>query len=710
MALVNCAGLIAQHLPSNAKPILLIDFDLEAPGLHRYLTPYLSPADVCTPRVGVLELFEALRKAVEEKLEQHSSGVQGNERRLEDEVTVEIIDGFDFTPFITDTTVTGLQLMMAGRFDDSYAERLTRFNWEQLFNNAPGLFRCLSDRLAREHSFTFVDSRTGLSDTSGICTMLLPDVLILVFTPNNQSLTGIEHLVRKAANYRANASDSRKLRAYPLPSRVDNQVEHFRHVWRMGDPQHPLFGTVLGYQPMFEKVFNSVLEIGGADALEHLTDYFDVVQVPHSADYSYGERLCFALTSPNDSLSIRGSYEQFLPWLATGAQPWQNPAELLLNQQAVLWLREAGVDDLPTSPDGWFSWFERLSKVLDNLQHPVVLQQPVLSAELRFDTSMVLALASAHRGDFRAANEYLQRAISSYGEDISSIVPMSAPKQLLAFWSESLPVQDLCETERRDFIEILDRVMKTSQPLRRERQAWLASLSGLARKSAWYSMARAALEELVVLNRDGVGEEHPDTLTSMNNLASTLWDQGDLNGARQLQEKVLEVRRRTLGEEHPNTLTSMNNLASTLRDQGDLNGARQLQEKVLEVSRRTLGEEHPNTLTSMNNLARTLQDIGDLSGAYELYKQGRAGLQRVLGNEHRDTWAAGMTLSTVAVELGEPSEAARVLDAFKSPALTTDNAQWLGLRLKVAEKLGEREDISRYQRRLLDLLRKTPLV
>ncbi len=205
--------------------------------------------------------------------------------------------------------VTGLQLIMAGRFDESYAARLTRFNWENLFNKAPALFRCLSNRLAREYSFTFIDSRTGLGDTSGICTMLLPNVLILVFTPNTQSLTGIEHLVRTAADYRANASDPRELRVYPLPPRVDNQVEHFRHVWRMGDPKDPLFGTVEGYQPMFQEVLESVVGMDGPDAAARLTEYFDVVQVPHSADYSYGERLCFASSSPSDSLSIRGSYE-----------------------------------------------------------------------------------------------------------------------------------------------------------------------------------------------------------------------------------------------------------------------------------------------------------------------------------------------------------------------------------------------------------------
>ena len=534
MALVNCAGLIAQHLPSDAKPILLIDFDLEAPGLHRYLTPFFQSADIAASSPGLLELFEALRKAVDEKLANLSLPASGEEGRLNDEVTAGIIDGFDLKPFITDTKVTGVQLIMAGRFDDSYAERLTRINWEELFNKAPALFRCLSDRLAREYSFTFVDSRTGLSDTSGICTMLLPDVLIMVFTPNSQSLTGIEHLVRKAVNYRANASDSRGLRVYPLPSRVDNQVEDFRRVWRMGDPQHPLFGKVQGYQPMFQEVLRSVLGMDGADAPARLTEYFHAVQVPHNADYSYGERLCFASTSPSDDLSIRRSYEKFLPWLATGAQPWQRPAEVLLNQQASLRLREAGVDDAPANSDDWPSWFERLSTLLENLQ---LLQQPLLTPDLRFDTSVVLALAYAHRGEFRPSSEYLQTAISSYSEDVSSIVPSSAPIQLLALWNKSLVTADLSAPERKTWIEEIDRLMSVWQPLRNERRAWLGALIALAHKAVWYRMEQASLEQLVTLNRDGVGEEHPDTLTSMNDLASTLHSQGDLAGAREPRKR-----------------------------------------------------------------------------------------------------------------------------------------------------------------------------
>jgi hypothetical protein len=60
---------------------------------------------------------------------------------------------------------------------------------------------------------------------------------------------------------------------------------------------------------------------------------------------------------------------------------------------------------------------------------------------------------------------------------------------------------------------------------------------------------------------------------------------------------------RVLGEEHPDTLTSIDNLASTYRNQGRWKEAEELEVQVMETSSRVLGEEHPSTLTSMDNLA-----------------------------------------------------------------------------------------------------------
>jgi hypothetical protein len=65
-----------------------------------------------------------------------------------------------------------------------------------------------------------------------------------------------------------------------------------------------------------------------------------------------------------------------------------------------------------------------------------------------------------------------------------------------------------------------------------------------------------------------LGAEHPDTLTSIANLASTYQNQGRWKKAKDLEVQVIETRKRVLGTEHPSTLTSMANLASTYRNQG----------------------------------------------------------------------------------------------------------------------------------------------
>jgi hypothetical protein len=79
-----------------------------------------------------------------------------------------------------------------------------------------------------------------------------------------------------------------------------------------------------------------------------------------------------------------------------------------------------------------------------------------------------------------------------------------------------------------------------------------------------------------------------------------------------MQEQTLAARRRVLGNDHPDTLMSMNNLAETRWALGDFDGARQLHEQTLTGYRRLLGDDHPNTLMSMNNLAAVRQELEEL--------------------------------------------------------------------------------------------------
>jgi pentatricopeptide repeat protein len=72
----------------------------------------------------------------------------------------------------------------------------------------------------------------------------------------------------------------------------------------------------------------------------------------------------------------------------------------------------------------------------------------------------------------------------------------------------------------------------------------------------------------------------------------------------------METRKRVLGLEHPDTLISMNDLASTYGKKGRWDEAEELFVQVMETHKRVLGPEHPRTLTSMNNLSVTRKAIG----------------------------------------------------------------------------------------------------
>ena len=75
-------------------------------------------------------------------------------------------------------------------------------------------------------------------------------------------------------------------------------------------------------------------------------------------------------------------------------------------------------------------------------------------------------------------------------------------------------------------------------------------------------MQRGLAEERWLRARDQPAESQ-DRLEAACNLADALGRQGKFAEAERMQQEVLDLRRRVLGPEHPNTLATVNNLASS---------------------------------------------------------------------------------------------------------------------------------------------------
>jgi len=78
-----------------------------------------------------------------------------------------------------------------------------------------------------------------------------------------------------------------------------------------------------------------------------------------------------------------------------------------------------------------------------------------------------------------------------------------------------------------------------------------------------------------------------------------------------LAQDTLNRSRRFLGEDDPETLNSLSNLAADLRALGQVQAARDLDQDTLDRRRRILGQDHPDTLTSAENLAADLRALGE---------------------------------------------------------------------------------------------------
>ncbi|KAJ7926912.1 hypothetical protein B0H13DRAFT_2265797 [Mycena leptocephala] len=115
-----------------------------------------------------------------------------------------------------------------------------------------------------------------------------------------------------------------------------------------------------------------------------------------------------------------------------------------------------------------------------------------------------------------------------------------------------------------------------------------------------------------------LGDDHPDTLLAMGNLASTYHSLGEFHKAEELEVVVLEKKKQVLGDDHPDTLQTMANLGWTYNHLGEFQKAETLGIVVLEKRKRLLGENHPDSLQAMQDLASTYRHLGKLSEAAEL--------------------------------------------------------------------------------------------
>jgi formylglycine-generating enzyme required for sulfatase activity/cellulose biosynthesis protein BcsQ len=301
MALANTAWVLA----SNGYRVLMIDWDLEAPGLHRYFHPFLSDKRLARTK-GMIDLvFEYQRSvlALPEIQGTHRFPPEWYDRQL------------DIFAYITELVwqqpgFGELHLLPAGRQGAEYGTLVNTFNWRQLYENLGGFefFEAMKRQLVREYDYVLVDSRTGVSDTSGISTVQMPDTLVVCFTLNSQSIEGAGEVALSVTEQRVKEYADGTFRVLPVPTRLEKAEKQKLDLAR--DAARTKFDTFL-------------TRLTPADR----DTYWGEVEIFYEPFYAYEEVLATFADKPGPISSLLASIQRLTYRLTDGKISRMGPLE-----------------------------------------------------------------------------------------------------------------------------------------------------------------------------------------------------------------------------------------------------------------------------------------------------------------------------------------------------------------------------------------------
>lgn len=597
----------------DAAPVLVVDWDLAAPALHSH---FALPADDLTAmgsdpdagndagdasQPGLLEFFEACRHQL------RSTAGRG------EELAERIIDGAGWQAHIERADGRRpLYLLRAGRFDHDYAERAGRLDFEALFDACPALYRRFAARLTSHFSHVLVAAGAGRSAAVSVCSTLLPDRLVGLFSPAPGSLEGLEGVLRRAIDYRGTHEDEqRPLLLYPLACSAEGARSDPHARWRRGDARNGL----PGYQPRIE----ALLRASYGWSHVNLDSWFDETQLALADALS----TCGA---GGDRRALARYSALLAEWLAPAHFPWQSLDEVRL-RAAVAQARLLAADD-------------------------GIGSQPLADSLAQLGE---LCRRERRRDEARAClDESLTLRERLLGDDHPST--RLARAALGALLLESGALQDA----RRHY-DLL--VQACARKAGADDPETLAARSQLARALAGLGEGERALalhEQVVSACERALGEQHPATFDCLEDLAQSLVQQHEFERAMVVYERVLDGRRRQQGSEHGDTLRCAQRLALLLGATGELGNARRMLEAVLRAYERHDGADGAGTVSAREALAEILAAQGDLAAVRSIQESLARTRERHLGAGHPETLNMQLRLASTLGQQGE-TEAARRL-------------------------------------------------
>jgi hypothetical protein len=183
--------------------------------------------------------------------------------------------------------------MAAANVQEDYTSLVQSLDWDELYNeHALGTrLEELRSQWIENFDFVLIDSRTGVTDFSGLTTAQLPDILAFLFTANVQSLEGCCQIAERAMAARRNLPvDRPALIPLPLVAKFDQREEYDRaQAWRL----------------RFNERLATFLDVW-APRETSKPRLIDLMTIPYVPRWTFGEDLA-AVIEPHDPNGVRSA-------------------------------------------------------------------------------------------------------------------------------------------------------------------------------------------------------------------------------------------------------------------------------------------------------------------------------------------------------------------------------------------------------------------
>ncbi len=265
---------------------------------------------------------------------------------------------------------------------------------------------------------------------------------------------------------------------------------------------------------------------------------------------------------------------------------------------------------------------------------------------------------------------------------------------------------------------------------------------------AAYSEAETLFDDALLLQRQHLGDNHPETLQTLTRMGLMYQEIGRFGDAKQMLSETLATQQQILGQTHTDTLETMRYLAIVHAQLGDFTGAIELGEALVSAYRSQFGAadqrtlknsgtlavfyklagdwtlaesmykevlasapppsaSDPVALSAMQNLADLLSDQSRFDEAEPLYQRASAGMRRVFGDEHPNVTRITVNFANMYLGVGNYGKAESLYSealAVQRATLGEHHFETLNGKMKLGELYTEQGRFNEAETLLTDAL------